>query len=168
MTATRSSGSRRNPACRMPPRNNQMPRVIRRLIVSLALVSAAAAHAQSIFTVAGGGTDDGLPATEVGLYGVSGLAFDRAGNLYLAETDANLVRRVNADGTILTLAGTGGAGYAGDGSLATRATLRSPTAVAVDAGGNVYIADRGNNLGRRIDAATGIISLFAGGGRDRD
>jgi sugar lactone lactonase YvrE len=144
-----------------------MPRAIRRWIVLLALVSAAAGHAQSIVTVAGGGTDDGLPATKIGLYGVRGLAFDRAGNLYFAETDANLVRRVNVDGTILTLAGTGGAGYAGDGSLATRATLKSPTAVAVDAAGNVYIADRENNLVRKIDAVTGIITRFAGGGSDR-
>jgi sugar lactone lactonase YvrE len=144
-----------------------MLRAIRRSILLLAL-SAAAAHAQSIVTVAGGGTDDGLLATQVGLYGVSGLAFDRAGNLYFAETEANLVRRVNADGTILTLAGTGGAGYAGDGSLATRATLNTPTAVAVDASGNVYIADRENGLVRKIDAATGIISRFAGGGSDRD
>ncbi|HEX9457741.1 MAG TPA: hypothetical protein VGA84_01275, partial [Thermoanaerobaculia bacterium] len=141
--------------------------MIRRTIILLALMSAAAAHAQSIVTVAGGGTDDGLPATQVGLYGVSGLAFDREGNLYFAETDANLVRRLNVDGTILTLAGTGGAGYAGDGSLATRATLNSPTGVAVDSSGNVYIADRKNSLVRKIDADTGIISRFAGGGAER-
>lgn len=144
-----------------------MPRAIRRLIILLVLVSAAAAHAQSIATVAGGGTDDGLPPTKIGLYYPMGLAFDHAGNLYFAERDANLVRRVNVDGTIRTLAGTGGAGYAGDGSPATRATLNSPAAVAVDAAGNVYVADRENNLVRKIDAATGIITRFAGGGSDR-
>jgi len=144
-----------------------MLHAIRRFIFLLILVSAAIAHAQSILTVAGGGTDDGLPATKVGLYGVSGLAFDQAGNLYFAETDSNLVRRMNVDGTILTLAGTGGAGYAGDGGLATRATLNAPTGVAVDGSGNVYIADRKNSLVRKIEAATGIITLFAGGGSDR-
>lgn len=97
-----------------------MQRALRGAVVSLFVTWAAAMHAQSIVTVAGGGTDDGLAATKVGLYGVAGLAFDRAGNLYFAETSSNLVRRVNADGTILTLAGTGGAGYAGDGSLATQ------------------------------------------------
>lgn len=140
----------------------------RRTVIVLALLSAATARAQSIVTVAGGGTDDGLPATQVGLYGVSGLAYDAAGNLYFAETNSNLVRRINVDGTIHTLAGTGGAGYAGDGGLAIRATLKSPTGVAVDASGNVYVADRNNDLIRRIDAVTGIISLFAGGGADRD
>ncbi|MEA2163084.1 MAG: trimeric autotransporter adhesin [Thermoanaerobaculia bacterium] len=145
-----------------------MPRAFRRVFVALLFASAVALHAQSIVTVAGGGSDDGLPATQVGLYGVSGLAFDRAGNLYFAETNANLVRRLNVDGTVSTLAGTGGAGYAGDGFKATRATLNSPTAVAVDASGNIYIADRANELVRKIDAATGIISRFAGGGADRE
>ncbi len=145
-----------------------MRRILRGLVVSLSLASAATAHAQSIVTVAGGGTDDGLLATQIGLYGVSGLAYDRAGNLYFAERNSSLVRRINVDGTIRTLAGTGGAGYAGDGSLATHATLDSPTGVAVDAAGNVYIADRNNDVVRRIDAATGIITLFAGGGSDRD
>lgn len=143
-------------------------RTFRRTVVLLALLSAASARAQSILTVAGGGTDDGLPATQIGLYGVSGLAYDHAGNLYFAETNSNLVRRINVDGTIHTLAGTGGAGYAGDGGLAIRATLKSPTGIALDASGNVYVADRGNDLVRKIDAATGIISLFAGGGSDRD
>jgi sugar lactone lactonase YvrE len=144
-----------------------MLRGARGLVVSLALLSAAAVHAQSIFTVAGGGTDDGLPATQVGLYGIGGLAVDRAGNVYLAEADANLVRRIDTDGTIHTLAGTGGGGLAGDGSAAVRATLKSPSGVAVDAGGNVYIADRGNDRVRRIDLATGVIDTVAGGGADR-
>jgi sugar lactone lactonase YvrE len=144
-----------------------MHRAIRGVVVSLALAGAVAAHAQSIVTVAGGGTDDGLPATQVGLFGISGLVYDGVGNLYFAERDSSLVRRINADGTIRTLAGTGGAGYAGDGALAVHATLNTPSGVAVDASGNVYVADRNNNLVRRIDAATGIISLFAGGGSDR-
>ena len=130
-------------------------------------MGAATLHAQSIVTVAGGGTDDGLPATQVGLYGISGLAFDGAGNLYVAESAANLVRRIDTDGTIRTLAGTGGGGFAGDGSVAVRATLQTPWGIAVDATGNVYIADRANDRVRRIDVATGIITTIAGGGPDR-
>lgn len=144
-----------------------MKRALHAVVVSLLLTGAAAMHAQSIVTVAGGGTDDGLQATQVRLYGLAGLAFDRAGNLYVAEREANLVRRIDTDGTIHTLAGTGGGGFAGDGSAAIRATLKKPSGVAVDANGNVYIADSDNDRVRKIDAVTGIIATIAGGGADR-
>ncbi|MEO6260790.1 MAG: hypothetical protein ABIP63_10585, partial [Thermoanaerobaculia bacterium] len=144
-----------------------MPRLIRAVLALLLLLGVATLHAQSIVTVAGGGSDDGLPATQIGLYGVGGLAFDRAGNLYLVERDANLVRRIDTDGTIRTIAGTGGGGFAGDGSAAVRATLKQPTGIAVDASGNVYIADSGNDRIRKIDAITGIIDTIAGGNPDR-
>ncbi len=136
------------------------------LVITVITVSTAA-HAQSILTVAGGGTDDGLPATQVGLYGSGGIAFDRAGNLYLAESSANHIRRIDVDGTIHTVAGSGGAGFSGDGSTALRAALKQPVGVAVDAAGNVYVADRDNDRIRRIDTSSGIITTLAGGGEDR-
>jgi sugar lactone lactonase YvrE len=144
-----------------------MQRPLRAVFVSLVLLCAAAMHAQSIVTVAGGGTDDGLLATQIRLYGVAGLAFDGAGNLYVSERAGNLVRRIGTDGTIRTLAGTSGGGFAGDGSAAVRATLKEPAGVAVDGSGNVYIADSANDRVRKIDAATGIITTIAGGGADR-
>src|SRR5437870_1599357 len=137
--------------------------LIRRLsaaaLLSLAVL---AANGQSIVTIAGGGTDDGHLATDVGLFGADGLAVDSAGNVYIAERDANLIRRINKDGTIVTIAGNSGAGFAGDGRKATKATLNHPTSVAVDTNGNVYIADHDNHRIRKIDAATGIISTIAG------
>ena len=139
---------------------------LRRLIATAALLLTAAltAHGQSIVTVAGGGTDDGHAATDVGLFGVAGLAFDSAGNLYVTEQYANLVRKISTDGSITTVAGNSGAGFGGDGGRATRATLNRPSDVVIDANGDLYIADHFNNRVRRIDGATGIISTFAGPG----
>src|SRR6058998_2371782 len=134
--------------------------------VLLSLI-ALGAHAQSIVTVAGGGTDDGHAATDVALYGVAGLAVDSRGNLYMAEQYANLIRKVSPDGTITTVAGNGGAGFGGDGGKASKATIRRPTAVVLNANGDIYIADHDNGRIRRIDATTGIISTIAGIGRDR-
>src|SRR6266545_3836175 len=134
--------------------------------VLLSLI-ALAAQGQSIVTVAGGGTDDGHLATDVGLFGADGLAVDAAGNVYIVERDANLIRRINKDGTIVTIAGNGGAGFTGDGGKATKAALKHPTSIAIDANGDIYVADHDNNRIRRIDAATGIISTFAGMARER-
>src|SRR2546425_7166526 len=135
--------------------------------VVILLLVALGAHAQSIVTVAGGGTDDGHAATDVALFGVAGLAVDSRGNLYMAEQYANLIRKVSPDGTINTIAGNGGAGFGGDGGKATKATLRRPTAVVLNTNGDLYIADHDNGRIRRIDAVTGIISTIAGLGKDR-
>jgi sugar lactone lactonase YvrE len=131
------------------------------------LLIALEARAQSIVTVAGGGSDDGHAATDVALYGVAGLAVDNAGNLYMAEFYANLVRKVGPDGTITTVAGNGGSGFGGDGGRAVKATLQKPSAVVLDSNGDIYIADSFNNRIRRVEAATGLISTFAGLGKDR-
>lgn len=90
-----------------------------------------------------------------------GLGYDAQGNLYFAESGRNLVRRVALDGTLITFAGTGVQGFAGDGGTATAADLDSPQAVAVDSAGNVFVADTHNHRIRRIDANSGFISTVA-------
>ena len=99
----------------------------------------------TITTVAGNGTQgysgDGGPATSAELNYPYGVAVDAAGNLYIADTSNYRVRKVTPDGTITTVAGNGTEGYSGDGGPATSAGLGMPQGVAVDAAGNLYIAD---------------------------
>ena len=106
---------------------------------------------------------DGLAATAAELNAPTGMAFDAAGNLYIADVNNNVVRKVNTSGTISTFAGNYslGLGYAGDGGHATAALLYSPVDVAFDAAGNLLIADRDNNVIRKVNTL-GIISTFAG------
>jgi trimeric autotransporter adhesin len=117
-------------------------------------------------TIAGGGTDpngDGGPATNARLNNVTGVAFDRAGNLYLSENYAHRVRKISSDGTITTVAGIGTPGFSGDGGPATRAQLSGPDGLAFDAAGNLYIAELYNNRIRMVTAG-GIITSIAGAG----
>jgi DNA-binding beta-propeller fold protein YncE len=92
----------------------------------------------------------------------AGVALDAAGNLYIADTSNNRIRKVDASGTISTVAG-GVAGFSGDGGDATLAQLRGPWGVALDAAGNLYIADTSNHRIRKVDAS-GTISTVAGNG----
>jgi trimeric autotransporter adhesin len=121
-----------------------------------------------ITTVAGGGNPadglgDGGPATGAGLNGPFGLATDMAGNLFIADTGHNRVRMVNPAGTITTVAGTGQAGFAGDGGPATAAQLSGPFHLAVDKTGHLFITDLGN-LRVRMVSPDGTIGTVAGGG----
>jgi len=117
--------------------------------------------------VAGNGTrgysGDGGPATSAQLSGPLGVAVDSAGsNVYIADTGNHVIRKIS-NGNITTIAGTGGThGYGGDGGPATAALLNSPSAVAVDGAGIVYIADQMNNRVRKV--SSGQIVLFAGDG----
>ena len=107
---------------------------------------------------------DGGAATSALLYYPNGVAVDTKGNVYIADYDNEVIRKVTA-GTISTIAGIGGrAGYSGDGGPATGALLNLPTAVAVDPQGNVYIADYNNCRVREVSAVTGIINTVAGNG----
>ena len=121
----------------------------------------------TITTVAGTGdrgfSGDGGPATEAGL-DPRAVAVDGAGNLYIVDYDNRRVRRVDAEGTITTVAGTGDRGFSGDGGPATEAGL-DPRAVAVDGAGNLYIADYVNHRVRRVDFA-GTIATVAGTGAE--
>ena len=137
-----------------------------------------------ITAVAGGGTGcggqtdtvgDGCPATQAKLNSLQGVTVDSGGNLFIADTANQRIRRVDAvTGIITTVAGNGftnpngSGGYTGDGNPATAAELNSPEAVAFDAAGNMYIADSLNNIIREVSAATGNISTFAGTGTAGD
>ncbi len=120
-----------------------------------------------ITTVAGKGaiaySGDGGVATNASLHSPSGVAFDASGNLYIADTSNNRIRKVATSGIITTVAGNGTATYAGDGGAATNASLRLSSGVAFDASGNLYIADRINNRIRKVDT-NGIITTVAGNG----
>ncbi len=91
------------------------------------------------------------------------MAIDSAGNLYIADTNNNRIRKVSTSGTITTIAGTGTAGYTGDNGAATSATLDKLAAVVVDSTGSLYIAETGNDVVRMI-ATSGTISTIAGNG----
>ena len=91
-----------------------------------------------------------------------GLAFDRHGNLYVAQPDENVVRRIDPHGGITTVAGTGRPGFSGDGGPATKARLNRPSAVAVDANGNLYIGDHDNGAIRKVDTRGTITTFFNG------
>ncbi len=104
---------------------------------------------------------DGGPATGAQLYNPEAIVFDASGNAYIADTLNNRVREVTTDGNIHTIAGNGKAGRSGDGGLAINAELYQPRGVAVDAAGNVYIADTFNNV-IRVVLPTGQIATVAG------
>ena len=120
-----------------------------------------------ITTVAGDGpqgdSGDGGQATSAQLSNPSGVAVDAAGNLYIADSGNHRIRKVAANGIITTVAGNGSYGYSGDGGRATSAQLAAPWGVAVDAAGNLYIADTNNGVIRKV-AASGIITTVAGNG----
>jgi large repetitive protein len=125
-------------------------------------------------------TLDGVPATSANLDQPSSIALDGAGNMYIADSAHNKIRMVcfssssatisgtscSGAGIITTIAGTGDAGYSGDGSVASASnvTLNGPSGVGLDGAGNLYIADTGNNVVREISAITGLINTVAGNG----
>jgi sugar lactone lactonase YvrE len=119
----------------------------------------------TITTFAGNGqqgySGDGGPATSAELFMPSGIAFDGAGNLYIADEHNNVIRKVAPGGTITTVAGNGTIGYSGDNGPAVSAQMNWPYDVAVDSAGNLYIADQENNLIRKVTPG-GTITTIAG------
>ncbi len=118
-----------------------------------------------ISTIAGSGSGgysgDGGPATNAKLSGPVAVALDALGNLFIADSINNRIRKVGVNGVITTVAGTGSRAYSGDGGLATNAALATPSALAVDIFGNVFFADEGNNRIRKVDPS-GVITTVAG------
>lgn len=117
---------------------------------------------QIVSTIAGGYIGDGGKATAASLnFSQPGHpAFDIAGNLYIPDGYDNRVRKVSPSGVITTFAGTGITGYTGDGGPASAATLNNPMAVAADGSGNIFIADGGNGVIRKVDSS-GTITTFS-------
>jgi uncharacterized protein (TIGR03437 family) len=105
---------------------------------------------------------DGGPATAARLHAPAGLARDASGNWYIADSANNRIRTISSAGVMLTLAGTGDAGSAGDGGPALLAQLNNPRAVAIDAQQNVYVADAGSHRIRKIDPSGNISTVLAG------
>jgi len=126
------------------------------------------ANTSPITTIAGNGnpgfSGDGGTATSATLNQPTGLAVDSSGNLYIADSNNAVVRKVTQAGVISTVAGTGGVeGYSGDGGQATAAKLMAPLGVALDSSGNLYIADYYGWI-REVNAQTGVITTIAGNG----
>jgi len=121
-----------------------------------------------ISTIAGNGSNgfsgDGGPAVQAGLEYVYGTAVDSVGNIYISAPYSSRIRKINAMGTITTVAGSGEQGSTGDGGLATDALLHYPFGVAVDSGGNIYIADADNNRIRKV----ALPSIFVQAGATGD
>ena len=122
-----------------------------------------------IETVAGNGQlgygGDGGPATAARLWDANFIAVDTEGDLYIAEVGNHVIRKVDGDtGIITTVAGTGAAGYSGDGGAATAAQLNGPYGITTDRSGNVYWTEFSNFVVRKLDVETGMISTFAGTG----
>jgi len=121
-----------------------------------------------INTIAGSNTSgysgDGGPATSAQLDDPQGLVEDAAGDLYFADSGNSVVREINLSGVISTVAGNGTAGFTGDGGAATSAQLNNPSGLGIDAAGNLYLSDTGNQRIRKLELASGIITTVAGAG----
>ena len=121
-----------------------------------------------ITTVAGTGEQgfhgDGGPATQAAISLPRDVALDSNDSLYIADGANNRIRKVDPDGTITTIVGTGRGKFSGDGGPAQKANLSMPYSIALDRDGNLYIVDTGNRRIRKIDASTGIITTVAGNG----
>jgi hypothetical protein len=148
-----------------------MKKFIAQLVFTTSLSFVGSLSAQNISTVAGsitlgaGYSGDGGAATAAELFGPTGVAFDASGNMYIADYTNNVIREFDhTTGDISTVAGNYalGGSYSGDGSAATAAGLKNPAAVAIDASGNIIIADGGNHVLRKVDHTTKNISTIAG------
>ena len=120
-----------------------------------------------ISTIAGNGTlgytGDGGPATAAVIGNVNGIAIDATDNIYFTDFDNNVIRKINTAGIVKTIAGTGVAGFTGDGGPATAAKLNTPYGLAFDATGNLFFSESNGNHFRKINSS-GIISTVAGNG----
>ncbi len=134
-----------------------------RKVTSTGLITTFAGNGYNSDSLTGGFSGDGGPADSAALYWPSGLAFDRAGNMYIADAGNSRIRKVSPAGIITTYAGTDSSGYNGDGQPATSARLHYPSGIWIDETGDLFIADCFNNRVRKIDTA-GMITTVAGNG----
>jgi hypothetical protein len=141
------------------------------------VINTVAGNGFGAFNGTGGSSGDGGPALGAEMFGPFGLAIDATSDLYISDFQNARIRFVNqqsstvtalnvnvGSGDMQTVAGNGTGGFAGDNGAATAAEINNPIQVALDGAGNLYIADNRNNRVRKIQATTGIITTFAGGG----
>ncbi len=146
-------------------------RSVSRIAVTVVIATVSvSAFAAEIVTIAGTGTrarsGDGGPAVKADVGEPYGLSHGPDGALYVCEIATHVIRRIDEKtGTISTVAGSGKKGYSGDGGPATKASLNQPYEVRFDSSGNMFFVEMKNNLVRRVDHKTGIISTVAGTGR---
>ena len=142
-------------------------RLAQYVILVISIFSFFPSLGQIITTVAGNGgggfTGDGVQATTTQLKNPADVAVDAVGNVYIADFSNCRIRKVNTSGVISTIAGNGACGFSGDGGVAAAAQLNGVTGVAVDATGNIYIADAYNHRVRKI-SSSGTITTIAGNG----
>jgi trimeric autotransporter adhesin len=136
---------------------DQNNNVIRKINAAGVIVAVAGNHTA-------GRSGDGGSALSASLNQPSGIAFDTSGNLFIADANNNVIRKVNSNGIINTVAGTDTAGYSGDMGSALYASLDSPKRIAFDDSNNLYISDYYNNVVRKVTTSTGIITTVAGNG----
>ena len=148
-------------------RKHKKIRLIAIIFITLFFALQQNGGAQCISTIAGNGiqgfSGDGGPAILAKLSFPTGIAIDASGNLYITGID-NRIRKISAAGIITTIAGTGVAGFSGDGGPAVSAQIFNPYGIAIDASHNVYFSDFKNHRIRRINGSTGIITTIAGTG----
>lgn len=136
---------------------------VRRLDLKTGLISTFAGTGRVTGKVDRAKLGDGGPAAKAVIHGARAVCVDGTGNTFICEREGNAVRRVDASGTITTLAGTGAKGYAGDGGNAAKATFSGPKAVRCDRDGDLFVVDTENHAVRRIDFRTNTVTTVAGG-----
>lgn len=144
--------------------------VVRRINPITGIITTVAGGATTVCPIATDSFGDGCPATSATLKSPSGLAADSDGNVYVADTGNGLIREITTSGYIVLIGGGASSVCAtgdvfGDGCLATSAQFSNPTGLQVDAARNIYVADTGDNLVRRIIASTGTVVAVAGTGQ---
>lgn len=133
------------------------------LALILLLLCAGSSSAQIIHTIAGGGPGSGIPALSANFSDPLRALVDSSGNFYFVAYTQHRIFKVDTAGNLTLIAGTGVAGFSGDGGLATSANLNAPIGITLDASGNLFIADQGNNRIRKVNTS-GIITTVAGNG----
>jgi trimeric autotransporter adhesin len=139
--------------------------VIRKITASTGIITTVAGNGTEAGTSEGGFSGDGGLATKAELNHPNGIIVDSSGNLFISDTGNQRVREINGStGIITTIAGNGTYGYSGNGALATSAMIGNPEQLALDASGNLYIAEQGENVITKVNLSTGIINAVAGTG----
>ncbi len=146
---------------------------VRRLDLSSGTISTFAGTGRPKFKgkparVAIGEVGDGGPATKAIIVGARAVCVDGKGNTYICEREGSAIRKVDSQGIITTIGGTGHWGDSGDGGDAKKATFKGPKGIRCDQHGNIYIVDTENHSVRKIDAATNVVTTVAGGRKGSD